>query len=150
MSKDYYKKIKPIFLIVVVLSVIFFIVKNKTNVDSINNENINQGDSHSILIKGELKEINRGCAYDLACTITIDDKVIETSPGHVREDYREELGINIGMGDISEINNQNLEETGYFIFSPKDKTMVEAYVHVHEDGKLSIYGSNDYYIRVIK
>lgn len=108
---------------------------------------------NSILIKGELKEIDKGCAYDIRCTITIDDKVIMTDPGHVTRDYMEEL-IKNGSGnttDIFELEKQGkLKESGHFKLSPKDKTMVEAFVHVHEDGELSIYGSNEYYVRVVK
>ncbi len=137
------------FLIVVAIAIVLFTLFADKSKTSEVPENI----PNSILIKGELKEINKGCAYDVRCTITIDDKVIMTDPGHVTKEYIDEL-IKNGSGnttDIVELEKQGkLKESGHFILAPKDKTMVEAFVHVHENGELSIYGSNQYYVRIVK
>lgn len=108
----------------------------------------------SVTFTGELQVIDQRCAIDAPCGMIVDGKFIQTSPGFVPQEYAESLGMSNGTGNVDDIvaltETTAVVESEPMVLRPVEPIMVEAHVRLHEDGMYSIYGSNDYYVRIIE
>lgn len=110
----------------------------------------------TVTFTGELQEINQGCIVDAPCSITVDGNVIQTSPGFVTEEYALSLGIGNGSGNVDEItalvdtDQVTSLSSRQYVFVPNEPIMVEGYVRAHDDGMYSVYGSDDFFVRIVE
>lgn len=92
-----------------------------------------QNESDAEKFSGTLEEVNTGCFADAECYVVVDGKHVTVLMGSALDPTV--VGIIAGVPTIGELE-------------PKIGTEVEVYAQKKSDGTYTLYGSQDYYVKV--
>lgn len=87
----------------------------------------------SVTFSGTLETVDTGCFVDKECFITVDGKHVTAIMGWSRETVGSVVGVE-GFGDLEQYIGMS----------------VEVFAEEEEDGTYTLYGSESYYIKVLK